>query len=446
MPESLGPHFFCRVFKEEGNKGGSGDQDAAPREEYLLELSATGLGMNNTVFALAKFCTDSVATGPLSADNTKEDQRWKIGSATVSMRKTRFLKPRDNNKSCTIEQLNIRTGDAVIDMGAFAAILRRIQSLCAQGNTKHIAIIDLGGWSSGLLKQAGFKVCNCELLYNNVGVLSRLCMDLFIPAGHLPRVNEEDDPMNRSSVRERDNRAAAANNNNQRTANVDIGGSRLGKKKHCMHWILRGECAYMQTGCRYEHEIPVDQKTRDEIGMGDIPQWFKDSRYWRPWLQKVEALKREELGDHGGNKNALTVQRSGSRSDRRAPHVSWREEGRAPMTTRGPLNIGPYTVESPRHTPYQNTLASNIKVERSPAGPISATTMDSTNDTRRIGWRPDRELYQPPGAFPPWPAVKREDPWTDESSEVSSSYVGEQFRGRAKRRKLSPWRPDERNR
>lgn len=116
------------------------------------------------------------------------------------------------------------------------------------------------------------------------------------------------------------------------------------------------------------------------------------------------------------------------------------------MTTRGPDNIGRYTVESPHHILHQNTRASNIKVERSPAGPSSAITMDSTNDTKRIGWRPDREIYRPPGALLLWPAVKREDPWTDESSEVSSSYAGEQFGGRAKRRKLSPWRPDERNR
>lgn len=442
MPESLGPHFFCRLFKEEGNNGGSGYQDAAYCEKYLLELSATGLGMKNPVFALMRFCTDSVATGHLGTDNTKEDQRWKIGSATLSIANAHFQKPRDNNKSCTVEQLNVRTGDAVIDMGAFASTLRRIQSLCARGRIGHLAIRDLGGPGSGLLKYAGFKVCDCEPLCNNVSAPSRMCMELSIPTGPLPRVKEGDNPMSVLSVRERDNRAAVASNT-QRTANADIEGSRFGKKKHCMHWILRGECAYMQSGCRYEHEIPVDQKTRDEIGMGDIPQWFKDSRYWRPWLEKVEASKREELADDGGNKNTFTVQGSSSRSDRRAPHVSWRGEGSPPTTTRGPVTIGPYTVESPHHIFHQNTLATKIKEELSPAGPSLATTMDSTNDIRR---RPDREIYQPPGAFLPGPAVKREDPWTDESSEISSGYLGDPSRGWAKRRRLSEWRPYERNR
>lgn len=461
MPESLGPHFFGRVFREEGNKGASGDQDAAPYEKYLLELSATGLGMKDNVLALARFCTNSVATGPFGVDNTKEDQRWKIGSATVSMTETRFEKPRDNNKTCTIEHLYIRTGDAVVDMGALAAILRRIQSLCAQGNTKHIAITARGSWCSGLLKQVGFKVCDCELLYNNVSVLSRLCMDISIPSGHSPRVEERveervregvkegvkegDNPMSLSSVHERDNRAAVASNT-QRTANVDLGGSRLGKKKYCMHWILKGECAYMQTGCKYEHEIPVDRKTRDEIGMGDIPQWFKNSRYWSPWLQKLEALKRGELAERDGNKNTLTVQRSRSRPDPRAPHVGSRGAEMAPTTARGPDSIGPYTVEFPHHVFHQNTLASKIKEELSLAGPSSATTMERTNDTRRTGWRPDREIYQPPGAFLTWPAVKREDPWTDESSEISNSYVGEEFGGLAKRRKLSESQPNVRNR
>ncbi len=46
--ESLGPHFFPRIIKKELDKSGDDDPDAALREKYLIELSATGLGINNT--------------------------------------------------------------------------------------------------------------------------------------------------------------------------------------------------------------------------------------------------------------------------------------------------------------------------------------------------------------------------------------------------------------
>ena len=64
MPESLGPHFFSRVFKEEGEKRG-GRPDAVPREEYLVELSATGLGMKENLEAVPILGADYVASSRL---------------------------------------------------------------------------------------------------------------------------------------------------------------------------------------------------------------------------------------------------------------------------------------------------------------------------------------------------------------------------------------------
>lgn len=45
----------------------------------------------------------------------------------------------------------------------------------------------------------------------------------------------------------------------------------LPKKEYCMYWIRRGECDYMQSGCRYKHEMPLDEETRQRIGLREIP-------------------------------------------------------------------------------------------------------------------------------------------------------------------------------
>ena len=58
MLESLGPHFFSRIFKEEGDGVGSDASDAALFETYHIELSATGLGINDILFAVLRVYTD----------------------------------------------------------------------------------------------------------------------------------------------------------------------------------------------------------------------------------------------------------------------------------------------------------------------------------------------------------------------------------------------------
>lgn len=48
----------------------------------------------------------------------------------------------------------------------------------------------------------------------------------------------------------------------------------LGKKIFCTHWIKTGECAFMQQGCLYKHEMP-DRETLGRIGFAAVPTWWQ---------------------------------------------------------------------------------------------------------------------------------------------------------------------------
>ena len=435
MPEILGPHFFSRVFKEEGEKGGGGLPDAAPREEYLVELSASGLGMKDNLEGVPILGADHVAIGFSGSDNTGNDRREKVGSASVSITKTHFQKSEKSFISCTIEQLDVNTGDTLTDMQAFATILRRIQSLCTGNDAEHLAMIGSESFrvSSGLLKHAGFTLCDCERPSKNVsmGSQSQLCMDLpSRPTRSL--VHKDQDYPIFSSTREKGHVAAPANRTpTTKTANT---GGPFVKKKYCTSWIWRGECAYMQVGCQYKHEIPLDEETRGKIGMRGIPQWFKESPHWGPWLQQAGRL---DLTRNGHDNASFLARPSGGPSHPRVKDISSRGEVKATTKPRGPGNFGAYMVESPRPNPNQDTVASNITAEGSRVGPASATAIDSTKAINRTASRrPNREIYKHPRALRPSVAVQREDYSMDKSSDVWGNDVEEQIRGQAKRPKL----------
>ena len=440
MPEILGPHFYSRVFKEEGEKGGDGRPDAAPREEYLVELSATGLGMKDTLDPVPVLGTDLIAIGFSGGGNTGDDQWEKVGSATCFISKTHFQQSKKNFISCTIEHLDVNTGDTLTDVQAFAAIVRRIQSLCIDNDAEHLAMTGSESFrmSSGLFKHTGFTPCDCEHPSRNVrvGSQSQLCMDLPSRPARSSVHKDQDHPMDSSSTRERDHvtapviRTAAA-----RTTNTGVPSAEE-KKDYCRYWIWNGRCMFTPS-CKFKHEIPLDKETRENIGMGPIPEWFKKSDHWGPWLQQVDPAEREELTRDGRNVSFL-ARPSGGSSDPRARGISSRGEGKATTKPRGPGNLGAYMVGSPRQYPDQDTVASNIKAEGSRLGPASATAIESTNviNNRTAKRRRNRQRHRRQGAPEPSVAVKREGSSMEESSGVWGSDAEDQLSGPAKRIKL----------
>ncbi|KAI9891542.1 MAG: hypothetical protein M1814_002665 [Vezdaea aestivalis] len=60
----------------------------------------------------------------------------------------------------------------------------------------------------------------------------------------------------------------------------------------CNYWIQRGECAFMQQGCKYRHEMP-DAQTLDAIGFKGVPYWYREKERKKaqtPW-QAAAATK-----------------------------------------------------------------------------------------------------------------------------------------------------------
>ncbi|KAJ5638066.1 hypothetical protein N7490_007945 [Penicillium lividum] len=66
------------------------------------------------------------------------------------------------------------------------------------------------------------------------------------------------------------------------------------RKKYCSYWIRHGECDYQQQGqysphlsnrytltfpiigCLYKHEMPVEPRLIEELGLRDIPRWYRE--------------------------------------------------------------------------------------------------------------------------------------------------------------------------
>ncbi len=129
-------------------------------------------------------------------------------------------------KGCTIEQLNVKTGNNVTDTAAFAAILRVIQSFSVNCHADHLAMIRIEGscWSSGLLKYAGLNLCDC-LLPQDARVDFQLCMAL--PASNIERTRMEN-----PFIREKDGVEAAASNTQSVTKIANIKGETVATTTH----------------------------------------------------------------------------------------------------------------------------------------------------------------------------------------------------------------------
>lgn len=544
--ESLGPHFFSRTFKEEEGGSRSSAPNATLYDIYHIELSATALGMDAIAIFVLRTCADLGAAGFLETEKNGEDQQTTVGSATVSVTETRFKDSEDVYRSCKIEQLKVETGNILTNMEAFASMLRRIQSFCIEYHAEHLAMAPTKGscWFSGLLKSAGFNLCDCECLDKQVDAGLQLCMVLPTPPIELPARTNEDSPMDDpavdeaatvaksecvrevSSIGDLSNRLmekvqteakvlelqqvpaedrvfsssldsankpvkepaeesaeapaeepaeepsikagrrrkqesgpvterslfskpslpkrrkigaspAAAEEvtspegsvadspqprvrspfgvqtlidsikkeapaprkiiNTPPAANIARTPVPLPKKEYCMYWIRRGECDYMQSGCKYKHEMPADEETRQRIGLCEIPGWFKDSPEYEQFLVQGDRSATGTLAGVGsGKKDLFRAPSSGRGSGRRGDDTISSIGGRVTMTGRPP---GSHAVQSPRENHHQSILASDTEAKTPRDGPLSATKINSTNAVKRTADRRfDRGIYKPPGA------------------------------------------------
>lgn len=167
----------------------------------------------------------------------------------------------------------------------------------------------------------------------------------------------------------------------------------LPTKAYCMYWLRKGECDYMQSGCKYKHEMPVDEETRQRIGIREIPRWFKESPGYEQYLQQVD---REATGTLTGvgtdEKEAFTAQSSRHGSGRRGS-VSRSQGGRrTPTTRRDPVEIDSHTVQSPHESHHQRIIASKTEAKTARTGPSSVTKVNSTKDINASATRESSEV------------------------------------------------------
>lgn len=309
------------------------------------------------------------------------------------MTEIRFQDSEDRYRSCKIEQLDIQTGNFLTKMEAFAAILRRIQSFCVELQAEHLAMAPTQGscWFSGLLKPAGFNICDCE---RYIGDNFQLCSVLPTPPIELPArgggSSQMDDPIPVAAkdglAREMPcigeaeelgdsttDKAMATSNTARETRQATKIADKpdpLSKKVYCMFWIRKGECDYMQGGCKYKHEMPVDEETRQRIGLREIPQWFKESPGYEHFLQQgVRKATETFTGVRSDKGDTSKAQSSSHGSDSRGSRVSSHRRGRVMTTSRDPAKTGSCATQSPHEDHRQSTVATNNDAKQPRTGP-----------------------------------------------------------------------------
>jgi hypothetical protein len=63
-----------------------------------------------------------------------------------------------------------------------------------------------------------------------------------------------------------------------------------GIKEYCSYWLRHGECDYAQQGCLYRHEMPLDRPTLENLGLRDIPRWYREKHHLGSYLAGGNTL------------------------------------------------------------------------------------------------------------------------------------------------------------
>ena len=185
-------------------------------------------------------------------------------------------------QSCDIDKIMTRHEDCVFQFMIFAGILHHSKMLCREFGITHLtygkdnATTGVAGFTSFL----GFKRCVCTnttsplkwciVIPSTQGLahdvpphaLNDRAQGATRAANIIPGVSNEDDPSMRTS----------------RLDTVDMLQKKprlRGKKVYCTHWLSKGNCAYMQQGCIYKHEIPRDLEGWGSLGFQTIPGWLQ---------------------------------------------------------------------------------------------------------------------------------------------------------------------------
>ena len=186
-------------------------------------------------------------------------------------------------QSCDIDKIMTRHEDCVLQFMIFAGILHHSKVLCRELGINHLTYGKDDGTTgmAGFTSFLGFKRCVCtnttDPLKCCIVIPSAQGLAHDVPpyalndraqgarragANVMPGVSNEDDPSMRTC----------------RLDTVDMLQKKpcpRGKKVYCTHWLSKGNCAYMQQGCIYKHEIPRDLESWGSLGFQIIPGWLQ---------------------------------------------------------------------------------------------------------------------------------------------------------------------------
>ena len=117
-----------------------------------------------------------------------------------------------------------------------------------------------------------------------------------------------------------------------------------GKKIYCNYWLRKGECDYLQQGCMYKHEMPLDKATLASLGLREVPRWYREQ-----WASVAASARTQ--GDH---------------------HVDrpWRASKSSSAVTKGPAGVP--LAPSPASTPTKPDQLRQPRVLSSKLPPPSA--------------------------------------------------------------------------
>lgn len=175
-----------------------------------------------------------------------------------------------------------------------------------------------------------------------------------------------------------------------------------GHKEYCSYWLRRGECDYMQSGCKYKHEMPVDEEVLQKCGLREVPCWFKDSPEYEEYLQKTEELAmRRSASVNAEERVTSTAESSRQSSGRTGSMVSLQAAGRTlmtPATRPDARQLGSHTVRSPYGNYHQSIVMPQPDAKSARAGSRSAANTNATNGAAVRQFK--RQTYKPLGPTP----------------------------------------------
>ena len=233
--------------------------------------------------------------------------RLRTGHAYITIKFVRHQASTKTFQSCDIDKIMTEHEDRLFRVMMFAGILHHLEILCEGLGISHLTYatdddtIGIGGF----LPHLGFKHCACT----DMAGPTKCC--IAIPS--TKRVGQEVSLNGRAQgAKSVDakvmNSASDDDDLSTTTCRLDRGVEvqkaqrRRGKKVYCTHWLSKGNCAYMQQGCIYKHEIPRDQETWESLGFHTIPGWLqaKSSAWINQHLRKSRDLS-EDLSAQGSS-------------------------------------------------------------------------------------------------------------------------------------------------